>query len=384
MYKLNKPFASQLYGYALSGIFAIAMVLSMAGAFFSTAQQSEVENRRFNALPELPDSFATWETFPQRFEAFFNDHFGFRAALIRTNTSLSTTLLDRLPSNDVIAGKDDWLFYAAENALALYQRTAPLSPQVMDGWLSGLSERVKWLAMQGVDYAFVVAPDKHTIHAEKMPRYLRVSNVPSQHDQIVDLARANALPVIDLRPTLLAAKADGQVYYRDDTHWNKWGAYLAYRAIMGQLAQRVSAKPVNLQASDFEIQPYGPGDLARMALMQRTEMVPILNTAASSCVSDAEKIRWDAVQSRGQNVGTPLIVRMRCDGGKGKLLLFGDSFSDVLFSYFAASFEEVVAVWSAPTTKQMQELVMQERPDFVLEERVERHLKRIPNPPPKR
>lgn len=372
----NRPFFSWLYGYLLSGSLAIAMGLSMVGAFFSTAQQSDDENRRFSTLPKLPDSLATWETFPQQFDAFFSDHFGFRAKLIRTNTAISTTLLDRLPSDYVIAGKNDWLFYAAENSLALYQRTAPLPPHVIERWQTGLGERANWLASKGIGYAFVIAPDKHTIHTEQMPRYLRVSNVPSQYDQIVDLARIHALPVIDLRPTLLAAKADAPVYYRDDTHWNAWGAYLGYSEIMEQIAKHVVVKPVSMRAGDFEMRAFGSGDLARMALMQRKEMVPTLQPETLPCAAQT-------IETKTNEAGTPVLIRTRCESSSGKLLLFRDSFSDALLPYFAASFKEVVAVWSKPTSEQIKELVAQERPDFVLEERVERQLRGTPDPRPK-
>ncbi|MFN8387050.1 MAG: hypothetical protein U0X92_11595 [Anaerolineales bacterium] len=55
-------------------------------------------------------------------------------------------------------------------------------------------------------------------------------------DQVIAYLRANGKQqVIDLRPALLTAKSERQVYYATDTHWNDYGAYIAYSAIMNEL-----------------------------------------------------------------------------------------------------------------------------------------------------
>ena len=41
-----------------------------------------------------------------------------------------------------------------------------------------------------------------------------------------------AIPAVDLRPALIAAKAEGKVYRMNDTHWTALGAVAAFNAIV--------------------------------------------------------------------------------------------------------------------------------------------------------
>lgn len=367
--RFNQSFPARIYGLGLVGVLGLAILGGMAGTLLSAVTQGDGvalpgENRRLGALPPLPRSIDAWNAFPREFEAFVNDHFGFRATLISTHTAVSTALLDRLPTDQVIAGKDGWLFYAAENALALFQRTAPLDPDRLAAWQQELTERAGSLGGRGVGYAFAIAPDKHTIYGEYMPDYLHQGRGPSQYDEIVALAQTHTLPVIDLRPNLLAAKPDGLLYMRDDTHWNARGAYVAYHALMTQLGMR----PLDLHHGDFDTRPNGPGDLARMALIDRIEQVPTIRPDAFPC-SVIE------IEQETDPSGRPLLIRTRCDGATGKLMFYRNSFGDDLLPFLAASFGEVVAISGRPSTEELLKAAETERPDVILEERVERHLR---------
>ncbi|MFN8461674.1 MAG: hypothetical protein U0X93_07900 [Anaerolineales bacterium] len=83
-------------------------------------------------------------------------------------------------------------------------------------------------------------------------------------DQVIAYLRANGKQqVIDLRPALLAAKSERQVYYATDTHWNDYGAYIAYSAIMNEL-RKTNPNLIAHPASDFEpvSRDSGAADLA--------------------------------------------------------------------------------------------------------------------------
>ena len=111
--------------------------------------------------------------------------------------------------------------------IELYQNALPLSESDLELMKQRIAGRRDRLAAKGIGYEFVIAPDKHTIYPEFMPsRFLRKPK-PSQYAQTMEMARAADLPVVDLRPDLLAAKPLGQLYRRDDTHWNDLGVSVA-------------------------------------------------------------------------------------------------------------------------------------------------------------
>jgi alginate O-acetyltransferase complex protein AlgJ len=367
---LDRNRVAKLYGLLLLGFCAVATSLCGFLTFVGNPDPLANEKRRLARL-EFPTSLEQWKKFPKNFEAFFNDNFGFRTALIRLDSKVSLAFLGRLPSERVTAGKGKWLFYTGEHSLELYQNALPLSASdlaVMKERIQGRRDR---LAAKGIGYEFVVAPDKHTIYPEFMlDRYLR-RHGPSQYSQTMAMAKAAGLPVIDLRPVLLAAKAKAQVYLRDDTHWNDLGASIALGPILAGPASKFGLRAPAYSASDFEMKSLPPGDLAEMALIHRRETAPVLKASSLPCKFQIVAKNWDA---RGLKLFTHTI----CPGAKGRLLFIHDSFGDALVPMLAAEFGEMYAKWSRPTDAEFDRMVAKDKPDFVIEERAERSLSAEP------
>jgi hypothetical protein len=129
-----------------------------------------------------------------------------------------------------------------------------------------------WIRAQRCAFAGVVVPDKQAFYPEYVPGWVRRAPGLSPLDQL--LAAQKTKPgeaILDLRPALLAGKAERPVYWRGDTHWNSYGAYLAYAEIMAAL--RAQAPPAwqqqpGLQThplNDYELRPVSyTGDLDRL------------------------------------------------------------------------------------------------------------------------
>ena len=112
----------------------------------------------------------------------------------------------------------------------------------------------------------VVAPNKDTIYPEHLPDAYKQIGPVARMDQVMQyLGTKTDLNILDLRPALFEAKKQTQVFYSTDSHWNAYGAFPAYQAIIERLAKDVSGlKPMN--ASDFYPQGYAflGGDLSYM------------------------------------------------------------------------------------------------------------------------
>ena len=75
-----------LSDFMLITAFLAAIVLPAFQTTFELfPEYQNFENRALAARPEWPNRFAMWLGFPAQFEAYFNDHFGFRTRLIRLN-----------------------------------------------------------------------------------------------------------------------------------------------------------------------------------------------------------------------------------------------------------------------------------------------------------
>jgi hypothetical protein len=363
----RSPFYARLYGGALVGLVLVFPFASLIAMAFKHAEISRVENRALAQMPGWPRTRAEWDSFPQRFDAFFNDNFGLRTLLLRLNSNFSTVMLGRSPSDKVVFGHNDWLFYAGDNSIELYRNQRPLSSLQLDNTRTALQRRVGAMQAANRPYLFVVVPDKHTIYPEMMPTYMSRRDPPSQLDQVVAIAGAAGLPALDLRAALRAGKADGQVYLKDDSHWNDWGAYLGYRRIMAALP--LPGLPVlDLDARQFAVPADHAGDLAGMAGLSRREPTRVAQVPADRCAFTATAF---------QHVGDDIAVRRTfCPQAKFKIVFVGDSFTDGLVKYLSRSFGEVVYVARSgfKPSRQIVPLIEQEAPDMVIEELAERHL----------
>ena len=360
-------FSARLYSGTLVGLvmaFSFASLIAMA---FKHAEISIGENRALTQLPGWPRTAAEWDSFPERFDAYFNDNFGLRKLLLRLNSNFTAVMLGRSPSDKVVFGKDDWLFYAGDNSIELYRNQRPLSSLQLDNTRAALQRRMQPLAAAGRPYLFVVVPDKHTIYPEEMPTYMSRRDPPSQLDQVVAMAGKEHLPVLDLRATLRQGKADGQVYFKDDSHWTDWGAYLGYRSIMAALPLP-NLPVIDLDATRFAVTSEHAGDLAGMAGLTRREV-----TRTSAPVHDRCAFTATTYQPAGDDIS---VGRTFCPQSRYKIMFIGDSFTEGLVKYLSRSFGEVVYVARSgfKPSREIAPLIERERPDLVIEELAERHL----------
>jgi len=177
------------------------------------------------------------EKFPEKFEAFFNDHFGWRRELVNAGSRLKLQWLAVSPSSLAVCGRQDWIFYTGDESLSDYRGLRKLSTAEMEGWRRWLEAREEWLAIRGIRYLFVIPPNKQTIYPEFMPSSYARRRGPGILDQLLDYLKKTGctVRVVDLRPALLGAKASGQVYMKADSHWSEFGGFVGAQEVIEAL-----------------------------------------------------------------------------------------------------------------------------------------------------
>jgi alginate O-acetyltransferase complex protein AlgJ len=183
-----------------------------------------------------------------------------RERLITMISNLRLTLGDQVfPS--AIVGKHGWLVYTAEGDIEDYQRTALYTDDELVHFQQNLDALAAHYSEQGITLLVVVPPNKNTIYPERVPTQISVFGSESKLDQVVAYLHAHGHEqLIDLRPTLLTAKLEHEVYYATDTHWNDYGIYIAYSALMAEL-QKVYPNLVDRPTSDFKVVKRKPEQL---------------------------------------------------------------------------------------------------------------------------
>lgn len=339
---------------------------------------SNSEQRNLASFPSTDLKSGSIYRFPAGFEAYVNDRFGFRNWLLDVQGKLSYELFHRSGSSRVIAGKQDWLFYTDDGSLQDMQRTDPFSAADLRNWKASVEQRGAWLSEKGIQYRLVVAPDKQTIYPEMLPARMFGAG-PTRLEQL--LAYMGPSPyVVDTHPALIERKpvAAGRLFFHTDTHWTSYGAYLGYRRLMDSLSGQVKANSMMLADSAFVTQHGGgPTDLSTMIRLPRAEANEGADISGRiDCLRQSQALPPLGIDvSRLQGYSATV-----CNGQKGTALVFHDSFMTAMSPYISSQFGRVVYVWARPDSDMLVRMVAQEKPDVVIEERVERYMRTPPLP----
>lgn len=357
-------------------VFLLVLTLPMVkNAIFFSGQPELTEKRRLNPKPEF--RFDSLFGFSRRYTPYYSDHFAFRGSLIYMNNLLKVKLFGISPVPGVMMGKEGWLFLHKQNlrpsTIDYYRALSPMTPEQLDNWRRQLEKRRDWLAQKGIDFLFVVVPNKNTIYPEYMPDRIRKANPVSRMDQLLEHLRKNStVPFIDLRPALLEAKSRYPVYSATDTHWNDYGAYIAYREIIHFISRRFEAfagmTPRPLSRFKIETVDRSGGDLAIMLSLQKEilredmiQMIPVPPLSAK--MVDMPNVSRYVKQRRTENPSAayPNIVMVH------------DSFYKKLMPFLSEQFSRVLYIWDWDMGF-YPGIIEKENPKLVINEMAERFL----------
>ena len=165
-------------------------------------------------------------TYPARFEAAFNDHFGLRALLVRTQARVKFHWLGMSPSSKVVLGRDGW-FYLSES-IDEYRGIQNLPAAIIRQWRQEFEHKKSYLASRNIKYLVAIAPNKETVYPEFLPANIhQFRNKLYVDDLLKELPPDVRRDVLDLRKPLISAKGRGRLYFKTDSHWSQLGAALA-------------------------------------------------------------------------------------------------------------------------------------------------------------
>lgn len=369
---------------------AIVLVLPAADSLLRLDRSPGLhENRILTTMPTRVDS--TWLP---GVVSYFEDHFGFRRLAIRANAWLRHSLLGTSPGEVILVGRDTWLFYGSYESekvagtLADLRGRRPLGLGALERWRKALQYRHRWLAERGVAYLFVVPPDKHSVYPEQLPWWLVPARAPSRTDQLVRHLAATApeLHVLDLRPAMRAARSGYPLYLAHDTHWNAAGAWVASRAIEQEVArllpgfvpqapERTSLSWLDVPGGDLAVMLGIPGSFSeRVPFAWPPERPSEKVTVREPCVPCGPP-------------GSPLLPATTWEdpGSPWRAVLVADSYRNALVPHLRQGFGRLTAVSPLRipiTLDRLQALVESEHPHIVIESRLERSLRDLPDTPP--
>lgn len=329
-----------------------------------------VENRLKTPLPPLSLAGENFKAFAKQLTSAYGETFPFRDSMIRTANVIKLALFRESPSPSVILGRDGWLFFPKEMALEDWLGLGHYSPEELARITALMQERRDWLAERGAAMLVVIAPNKASVYGDFLPTSLHTLSPVTRLDQLGEALRQAGVPFLDLRKALADAKAVRRAYWKTDTHWNGWGAFMGSAAIVEALRQRFPAMPP-LRPQDYRVSESDipGGDLAEMLLLEATmreqalDMVPLAANRARPAEPKGYK---DPATLKGRD----MVIRETGDASLPKTVVFRDSFSSAAIPFLAERFQRSVFLWEH---RFQPHIVEAEKPDVVIFEAVERY-----------
>lgn len=325
-------------------------------------------------------------SFAKKYEDYYNDHFTFRTRWVYLNNLLTYLFFHASASAKVVIGKEEWLFLGNYNKffdeIDYYRNLEPFTVGELRYWQVLLEERRNWLKRRGIHYIFTIAPNKSTIYPEFMPDSVKKINPRSRLDQLIaHLEKYSTLRILDLRPALREAKKIRPTYHRTDTHWNDWGAYVAYHEIIRSLQPHfAAARPRSLERYHFQPTEFRDGDLALMLTLPDIFRETHWRITAKFPLQARAQA---AGERKPQNERTPVSVHACASGPLPAALLVHDSFAFPMKQFLSEEFSKTIYIWDWDLNF-FDRTIEEEGVKIVIEQMVEYSLlNRVPvNPPP--
>lgn len=374
--------------YLLVIVFGISIYLIPVSSLLDIKTQDEKEFHSIERRSGVSLDKWSWSITEMKYnflilEKFVNDRYAFRNDLLNLHARISVWLGQSPNRGHVVIGKEGWLFFNSNQykLMRQYQGREPLTQKEIKLWKNYFLGIQKYLNKKNIEFILAIAPDKHSIYPEYLPSYFSKKGL-TPFDQIRrESARLN---IIDLHKKLINNKAltNNLLYFKTDTHWNKYGAYIAYTEISSGIRFPDFQKLIIPDSCFNSVDSIYNSDLQLLIRLPNSMPDQIYSVTGSCFGSDSIYKCSDlsfmdgSLLKNGQFISIINSHFVLNKSKMGRALIIGDSFMIGMSAYFNSSFGSICYKHVLSNQKEnLMDIVNEFEPDIVIWEMVERTLK---------
>jgi alginate O-acetyltransferase complex protein AlgJ len=297
---------------------------------------------------------------------------------VDSNLTVAAEAQEREFGSEIGEGRDGWLFLrlGTNRVIRFFTEPGYFSTTDVERWCDLLAARTKRVSELGARYVHFIVPDKLTVYRDYYLGPLSCYDLrPSRAIPLALRRRGLSHVYVDVTLQLIAERHTRLLFYKTDTHWTPFGAFIAYQLLCKALGVE------ELSFSELVCREYvSTFDLGGKLDPQVQETGFHFNVPNSGALIFANELStyFDDQHIYHNQRGRQYVYRNDRLSGAKKLVLFGDSFS-AAFSFLpllSRTFYEVHFFWSASVDFRYLEEV---KPDFVVTEIAERFVKVLPD-----
>ena len=264
----------------------------------------------------------------------------------------------RTVGQGVIVGRSNWYFYTGQRSVEYYKGQCLATSQELANYASLLKQIKARCDKYGVKLIVLIAPNKEQVYSEYMPTYT-ITNTDKREPRIVRYLQNQGITVLYPLAELKAGDLYHETYFRHDTHWTPYGAYIANYLIEKKLGMN-PADPYSIDLPGGT-SPKRSGDLLQLGNISNYPAVPCFYPSPNKSVS----ITSNTTASSGN------IRRTVSTNPNGKsLVLIGDSFRTNMGETLPKDFQKTLILHRDYLSASMKNEIL--RADVLILETVER------------
>lgn len=345
-------------------------VFPLAGMSFARTEET-TEKRQMVEFPNLMQAGEWNKDYLQELGAYFEDHFAFRQSYVAIDSWMESILFQQTNIDNVIVGKDGWLFY--KDTLNDYDGKETMTDRSLENIAYNISVMQRQVEAQGKKFVFTIAPNKNSLYEQQMPyTYSYKYSDTNNRKLLEEKLQKTGVNYVDLYQQF--ENQQEILYLKRDSHWNNKGALLAYNSILDGAGWQHD----DYLNCEYQVKNDYIGDLNSMVYpeMEKPEKNYYYNYETSyqyvnkGTYEDVEKSNISVEDARIQTYN---------GAGKGTLVIYRDSFGNTLLPFMANTFENGYFYKTSPYNLGMH--MENCNPDVVVVEKVERKLDELATTP---
>lgn len=337
-------------------VIVTAMLLAPTLFFFCNTNHDEKGNTE-NLAPLVFNKKRPFEMF----DNYYKYNFAFRKMLSQQYIDLKNNIVkvSSLPDK-VINGKDGWYFLgnSYDNIFSASLGVQKYSDKEIKETADKIYDMQHFCDSLGIKFYYFIAPNSNTIYKEYLP--IKPNNTPRKYD-LIKSALSSRMNVIDPRNELIAGKKERILYYKTDTHWNRYGAFIGVQKLLKTM-QKDFPKVELLKKEDFTV---------THSISPQMDLTKMLGVLVDEDIYDFEEKVKSPIEYKDGTENNIDIFYMKNSSKSYRGFMYRDSFAVFMTPLLDTRFGNMSYFWTSKIDK---ERIIAEKPDFVIYEIVERKI----------
>lgn len=310
------------------------------GFLKSSIPQDTSENRKLAEKPVF--DLENIDTYSTGYENYYNDNLPFRGIIRNVWTNFNFYILNESTTSQVLIGKNDgdisssWLFFQDEtegsNSVKDAQGILTLSGKELEQIKENINKNTTELENRNIKVLYAIIPNKANLYKEKLPNNITIYKEENRFDKLEKYLEEKEIKnFIYLKDALLNAKEINDVYYKQDTHWNNFGAFIGFKEILNQIEEDYNNFEYNMEISEEKLMDK---DLAQMSGIKN-----VLKDKEITIEFAPNITYWETVFETENKI---VITQSENAPIHKTVFVVGDSFRTAMIPYFSKIYSKVV------------------------------------------